>query len=740
MIKQKTGNITNRLFLSYAVTFIIPLLVMGIFSYFWMGGIIREQNEKVYADNLENVKSELEGKFADLDNFSYTIARTQWMQVLVYLPGPGIDADRMDPITLNNHLSELGNYKSMNGFIENLAVYMYNTGVVIYPGGVDNFDWFFEHTYKFDGKDKQYWHGMVKNLVTDNASAFIGAAPVFKYTTRDDLYVYVKALPMRIGKPCAAIFYTIRKDTIEALLERVKTTEDSSVYLYDQNNTLLASVNAGEDKQALVGALLRKGGPLPRQVRDGQGRDYFLYSVESGRWKYISLLPQQDILSEVQFIKNITLAISGFLLLAGVLISYGIALKNYSPVKKLASLVRSGLQQTEEKTGNEYELIESGIRSAIRREAELTESMGKYKTILLKDLMEKLLDGQIKDAGGDYRRELAQQGFARKLFGVAILETGEGLNQAQEMLCGQDWSTYMVQRENRLIAIVNCDGNQTLQEAVARLGGLCRENVSTIGVGNLSEAEGVYRSYNEARIALDYELLKGKGTVIHYSDIDIAADKTYHYPVFFDERFVQSMQDRDFKVLRMYFERSLRFYISQSSLPLSIERLLFYKRVLLEMEKLPQLSFERLMDELRGELAASATIDEVQACVENTWKDIFRSAVRQRETYSNELIENILKYIGDNYADSSLSLTRVADRFKMNHSKLSVFFKEQTGENFIDYLSRKRVNVAKELLASDGLTIEQIGIQVGFDSVHTFRRVFKKYEVLTPGQFRDAGQ
>jgi AraC-type DNA-binding domain-containing proteins len=736
------------MFISYAITFIIPLMVMGVFGYFWMGGIIREQNKKVYDDNLQKAKSELDKKFFDLDKFCYTIAQTQWMQLLIYLPGPGIDDDRMDAVTLKNHLSELANYKSMNGFIENMAIYMYNTDLVLYPGGVDNFNWFFSHTYAFDKKKPDYWLEKVKKLDTENAAAFIVASPVYKYTSPDNLFVYMKTLPMRIGQPCATIFFMIEKKEVESILKDVKTNENASVFLFDEKNSPIAGVNTDPEKQQIVEKLLTKNnGKIPDTVRDNSGKNYFVYSLISeegvNAWKYIALFPKDDILSMVQLIKYLTLLIplliSVFLLLAGITISYGISLRNYRPVKKLAKLVLDGLNQPKDNNANEYDLIENGIRSAIKKQEEMKESMGKYQTIILKDLMEKLLDGQNREISGDYKRELAFKGFGRKFFAVVTMETEHEWKHLEDQISNPQWSLYVVRREKKMIVIINVDEPESITMAVDGIKRLCGDLETTIGIGNVYEVEYIFRSYNEARIALDYEMLKGKGSIIRYGDIDISTEKTYHYPVFLDQRFVEGIETKNCNLLRVYFDRTLRYYISQSNLSLSIERLLFYKRVLLELEKLPEIVFESIITGMQKEFLNANTIEEVQASIENIYKQIFHTAIKQKETYSNELIRSILKFIDENYSDSSLSLTKVADRFNMNLSKMSVFFKEQTGENFIDYLLKKRIHVSKELLLKEGLTVEEIGIQVGFDSVHTFRRVFKKYEVLTPGQYRDTG-
>ena len=103
---------------------------------------------------------------------------------------------------------------------------------------------------------------------------------------------------------------------------------------------------------------------------------------------------------------------------------------------------------------------------------------------------------------------------------------------------------------------------------------------------------------------------------------------------------------------------------------------------------------------------------------------------------NNSLIEEILAYIEEHYYDMQMSLTVLAEKFGMSPLQMSNFFKEQTGENYHDYISKLRVRIAKSLLAEGKLTIEEVSRQIGYGSVITFRRIFKKYEKLTPHIYR----
>ena len=90
------------------------------------------------------------------------------------------------------------------------------------------------------------------------------------------------------------------------------------------------------------------------------------------------------------------------------------------------------------------------------------------------------------------------------------------------------------------------------------------------------------------------------------------------------------------------------------------------------------------------------------------------------------------------HSDEGLSLTKVAKFSNISGNHLSEKFKEVTGINFVDYIARKRVGKARDLLWNSNLRISEIAFAVGFQSLSQFNRVFKKLTQKSPSQFRAA--
>jgi YesN/AraC family two-component response regulator len=86
-----------------------------------------------------------------------------------------------------------------------------------------------------------------------------------------------------------------------------------------------------------------------------------------------------------------------------------------------------------------------------------------------------------------------------------------------------------------------------------------------------------------------------------------------------------------------------------------------------------------------------------------------------------------------------LSLEAFADEHNVNGYTLSRVFRNETGENFIDYLTQVRLEASKRLLAETAMSIQEIAEAVGYRQTYYYR-IFKKNLGMTPSQYRAEAQ
>lgn len=131
------------------------------------------------------------------------------------------------------------------------------------------------------------------------------------------------------------------------------------------------------------------------------------------------------------------------------------------------------------------------------------------------------------------------------------------------------------------------------------------------------------------------------------------------------------------------------------------------------------------------------SIDELHKYYKQFFANLSEMLKPQSVYAVDDTIEQIKIYIQRNY-QKNLTVDFLASLFYMNSSYLSHLFRKQTGEKFVQYLNSIRIEKARQLLANTDRKLYQIAKAVGYDNNKYFFRVFKKWEGMTPEQYRAA--
>lgn len=114
-----------------------------------------------------------------------------------------------------------------------------------------------------------------------------------------------------------------------------------------------------------------------------------------------------------------------------------------------------------------------------------------------------------------------------------------------------------------------------------------------------------------------------------------------------------------------------------------------------------------------------------------------RNVSRERAESLRRLAAQVIRYVEEHYDDANLSVNSIGERFELKGSYLSKLFKNETGEALPDYIHKLRIDRAKRMIRDRRSPIGEIARFVGYNDAATFIRVFKKYEGITPGKFKE---
>lgn len=102
---------------------------------------------------------------------------------------------------------------------------------------------------------------------------------------------------------------------------------------------------------------------------------------------------------------------------------------------------------------------------------------------------------------------------------------------------------------------------------------------------------------------------------------------------------------------------------------------------------------------------------------------------------NREPIREAIDYINNNLKNE-LTQKEVADHVHLNPSYLSSLFKEHVKLTFSEYVTRRRIQRAKELLMTTNLPINDIAEESGYKTAKYFIKIFRELEGVTPSAYR----
>lgn len=132
----------------------------------------------------------------------------------------------------------------------------------------------------------------------------------------------------------------------------------------------------------------------------------------------------------------------------------------------------------------------------------------------------------------------------------------------------------------------------------------------------------------------------------------------------------------------------------------------------------------------------SLNVEDVRFYMQELLHRAIELGDRVMESQSKKLIKRAVIYIEENYTKDSISLNEVAGAVEVSANYFSTVFRQETGMTFTEYITKKRMDKAKQLLRQTERPSGDIAAEVGFKDSHYFSFVFKKTQGCTPREYR----
>lgn len=129
-------------------------------------------------------------------------------------------------------------------------------------------------------------------------------------------------------------------------------------------------------------------------------------------------------------------------------------------------------------------------------------------------------------------------------------------------------------------------------------------------------------------------------------------------------------------------------------------------------------------------------INEVEKWLVDLVLNIFNYLDSRRSQSNIEIVEKAKHYISLNISRQDMSLNMVADAIYISPGYLSRLIKEETGMSFIEYVTDYRLEMAKNMLLSSNMKVEEIATMSGYSSSQYFIRRFKRKYGFAPREYK----
>ncbi|MFD0714589.1 response regulator [Paenibacillus sp. GCM10027626] len=260
----------------------------------------------------------------------------------------------------------------------------------------------------------------------------------------------------------------------------------------------------------------------------------------------------------------------------------------------------------------------------------------------------------------------------------------------------------------------------------------------TIGIGQVKEGwDGIAASFREALAAAAYRTLQGGDRIIRFQELP-APKPAPQLSALREDLLIQLRLGSLDGALETIGTIFARFRSEETTL----EYLYLLLSELVIALKLHASETGMSVDaELADSFDPPATVRQLETLeqIEAWIAGLYTKAIGASETHKRStparLVEKAKRFIDASYADPSLDLNAIAASLHINPSYLSRIFTKETGVSVVTYLTRIRMDKAKELLQEGCQNLTYLAEQIGFTDTQYFSKCFKKQFGLPPSRF-----
>ena len=726
-------------FFSYLIVFIIPL-TFSFFNYLYSVDIIRNESSFLKKTAQNQMKELIDLRLTELGKMADQVVWDRQIRFYLKLN----ESDKEFRKSIEKKIKEV---RFLNKYIE--QIYIVNEAkdqssderIIPYNFQASKIDW---------------------EKISENSGKSFSFDDVNLNSPGNELYLITRFFMIGEGKEKLYAVIFVNPDLLFDSLVQIEWLENGAGYVLENDGGIISSIeNIEVDESFKMGAarfLSEQAGSGYNEIE----KDKYIVSVVKSDlidWYYTIILPESVLYGKLNRFQITVLISLSVCLAAGIFMSLFFTHKNFFPVLGLINLFGgSSFEKIYENYINEFEILESEIKSVISENLSIKDTIQKNREGLKRVFFRRLIMGEkieedvLADLGTSIGVDFLYDNFAVMIIippddeEFDFFSLKKNLDDISESL-EKDFNSYLLVYSGRNVVIVNIEHdedddvlNKKLESVSEYIRGKTKHNIIATA-GNIYESiTGISLSYSDALKVLEYSTLLRDKNVLLFSELKkLKKGRSFEYLSYLEDEYkiYNLLTAGKYEEAEALFNSSIEtieeYYLDVDILRL---RLAGFKNILIESLNMILRNDPENLKTLVKSVLDSSNFTRFQSVSRQVFNKL--SKLNPDKSRSS-IVSEAKKYIENNFTDKNLSVTDIADVLGITPQHLSKIFKEINGTGVLQFINSCRINEAEKILVNEtDMSVKDTAGIIGYYNEVTFIRNFKNITGVSPGKYREA--
>lgn len=592
----------------------------------------------------------------------------------------------------------------------------------------------------------------------------------------DSSQEYVKSDSTGNGVMDSVVIINLNAEYIQKAFTENYSPADNSIFLLDKSGEVICDSDFSyfckniSDKKYIKEILSSKE-QTGYMIEEDEGKQYLITYTSSQKipFLFVNKSDYKILIQEVHSLKNsiifICLLIGVLCVTIAVLAAYNV----YLPFGKLVKTVEWQLKSEFEgakgrRTYNEVEYLSKVFSNIIKKSNELESSIQENIPILRKMFLKELLSGHVSASEVSKRiKELGVNIVQEKscviIFSIDGYISSTGIENRIELVNKKNIIEEIIRdsfdkyegaetvdlEEDTIALILNIKTSDEYEESLKRCVKASQARIAENLNITVSAAKGMLSgiledinlSYENALNLLKYRFIYGYNSILDNSLVKSDSDSNSISIDKSRKRIIQAIKVCDGSQMRLEMNEAVRLvgggqydYVRLMINQLALD-------IMLAMESILNLGSDEIdFNNIYTNLNSNDTLEAAKEWMISYCDGIIQRIEQKKDNRQRDMLERVVSYIRGNYLRSDISAEMLSDMVNLTPGYFGKIFSDNMGKSVNEYIIEMRMEKAKELLEKNTIPVCDIAAQVGFSNQSYFTATFKKWNGITPNQYR----